>query len=346
MSEYRMEFDDTFQPGEEGSDGLEHYRFEIAKLREKLREDGNIYKKRIAELENEVYSTNRRPITATQKSESKPAKVQQNLSYELYEKDLQIRELKAENVKLRQIINNPDKVLIRRPDHFEAITEKEQEIIKLRKTIQELEGKHDGQYLGQQKLKKENEMLLHEIEQLQLELKKQNKTRFGFNEETLDPELMEALRYKKELEVSRKEVATLEGVIRTKDEEIGVWRNKYNAKNNFGLGYTTQLEDLKLELGEYKDKSRELNKVVLKLQEENQKLLDERNIARISAEQRVPEVARKSKNDAEKTENLMRFHQSRSVAMQSLVPAPEKPLVRRTDRYDQFHFSDWESVME
>jgi hypothetical protein len=42
----------------------------------------------------------------------------ENLSYELYEKDLVIRELKAENVKLRQIINNPDKVLIRKPDHF------------------------------------------------------------------------------------------------------------------------------------------------------------------------------------------------------------------------------------
>ena len=82
--------------------------------------------------------------------------MQNNLNYELYEKDLQIKELKAENVKLRQIINNPDKVLIRRPDHFEAITEKEQEIIRLRKTIQELEGKHDGQYLSQQKLKKEN----------------------------------------------------------------------------------------------------------------------------------------------------------------------------------------------
>jgi hypothetical protein len=63
-------------------------------------------------------------------------KTGENLSYELYEKDLVIRELKAENVKLRQIINNPDKVLIRKPDHFEALTEKEQEIIRLRKTIQ------------------------------------------------------------------------------------------------------------------------------------------------------------------------------------------------------------------
>jgi hypothetical protein len=63
-------------------------------------------------------------------------KTGENLSYELYEKDLVIRELKAENVKLRQIINNPDKVLIRKPDHFEALTQKEQEIIRLRKTIQ------------------------------------------------------------------------------------------------------------------------------------------------------------------------------------------------------------------
>jgi len=47
-------------------------------------------------------------------------------------------------------------------------------------------------------------MLLHEIDQLKQELKKQAKTRFGFNEETLDPELMEAIRYKKELEICRK----------------------------------------------------------------------------------------------------------------------------------------------
>lgn len=81
------------------------------------------------------------------------------------------------------------------------------------------------------------------------------------------------------------------------------------------------------------------------MQNENEKLHDERNVARIAAEQRVPDVGRKSKVDAEKTENLMRYHQSRSVAMQSMVPSAEKPTVKRTARYDQFHFSDWESVV-
>ena len=163
MDEYRREFNASEEQEEvEGSDGLEHYRIQIDKLEKQLKDQANTYKKRIAELEGEAYSTRRNMPTKTDANSSRPApKMQNNLNYELYEKDLQIRQLKAENVKLRQIINNPDKVLIRRPDHFEAIAQKEQEIIRLRKTIQELEGKHDGQYLSQQKLKKENEMLLH-----------------------------------------------------------------------------------------------------------------------------------------------------------------------------------------
>ena len=84
-------------------------------------------------------------------------------------------------------------------------------------------------------------MLLHEIEQLKVEIQKQNKTRFGFNEDTLDPELMEAIRYKKELDICRKELITLENVIKAKEGEIELWRNKYAMKNNYALGFGTQL---------------------------------------------------------------------------------------------------------
>ena len=48
MSEYRMEFDKNFQPEDEFDGGLEHYRIQIAKLEEKIKEEANTYKKRIA----------------------------------------------------------------------------------------------------------------------------------------------------------------------------------------------------------------------------------------------------------------------------------------------------------
>ena len=35
-----------------------------------------------------------------------------------------------------------------------------------------------------------------------------------------------------------------------------MWKNKYTLKNNLGLGYTTQLEDMKLELTEFRDKNK------------------------------------------------------------------------------------------
>ena len=37
-------------------------------------------------------------------------------------------------------------------------------------------------------------------------------------------------------------------------------------KNNYALGFGTQLEDMKLELSEYRDKNKDLNKVVQNLQ--------------------------------------------------------------------------------
>ena len=62
-----------------------------------------------------------------------------------------------------------------------------------------------------------------------------------------------------------------------------VWRTKYANTKNVGLGAATQFEESKMELEEYRAKNRELNKTVLKLQEENEKLNMERDRARISA---------------------------------------------------------------
>lgn len=58
-------------------------------------------------------------------------------------------------------------------------------------------------------------------------------------------------------------------------------------------------------------------------------------------------MARKVINKTEQEENLIRYYQSKSIAMKSLVPPPKDPptALRKTNRYDQFHFSDWESVM-
>lgn len=93
---------------------------------------------------------------------------------------------------------------------------------------------------------------------------------------------------------------------------------------------------------EFKDKNSELNKVVVTLQQENEKLMLERDRARIAAEQQVPEVARKVMNKTEQEEKLIRYYQSKSVAMKSMVPAPDAPTtMRKTARYDQFQFSDW-----
>jgi hypothetical protein len=86
---------------------------------------------------------------------------------------------------------------------------------------------------------------------------------------------------------------------------------------------------------------------VISLQNENEKLIKERDRARIAAEQQVPEVARKVIHKTEQEENLIRYYQSRSIANNSLVPPPnEAPTtMRKTGRYEQFHFSDWESVI-
>lgn len=81
------------------------------------------------------------------------------------------------------------------------------------------------------------------------------------------------------------------------------------------------------------------------MQEENEKLHQERDRARFAADQRLPDVAKKIQNESERAENLMRYHQSRSMAMKSLVPPAQEEKVpitmRKTTRYDQFHFSDW-----
>ena len=76
---------------EEGSDGLEHYRIQIDKLEKQLKEEANTYKKRIAELEGDIYSTRRNMPTRTEGSSRPAPKLQNNLNYELYEKDLQIK---------------------------------------------------------------------------------------------------------------------------------------------------------------------------------------------------------------------------------------------------------------
>ena len=55
---------------------------------------------------------------------------------------------------LRSVPKAAPPYLIRKNDNFEAIIEKEQEIVRLKKTIQELEGKYDGQHLNERKIKK------------------------------------------------------------------------------------------------------------------------------------------------------------------------------------------------
>jgi hypothetical protein len=116
----------------------------------------------------------------------------------------------------------------------------------LRRTIEELEGKHDGQYLSENKIKKEHQMLLHEVEKLRLELR--NQGRRGFTEEMMDPELMEAIRYKKELEACKKELIVMENSLRNKEDELQILRNKLAGKN-VGLAMATQFQELRMELG-------------------------------------------------------------------------------------------------
>ena len=116
-------------------------------------------------------------------------------------------------------------------------------------------------------------------------------------------------------------------------------------KNNYALGFGTQLQDMKLELNQYREKNHDLNKVVKKLQNENENLLEERDRARFAAEQRVPDVAKKNKVEGSKLESQARFFQSRDMAMKSMVPPADKTVAKKNNKYDQFHFSDWESVM-
>lgn len=68
------------------------------------------------------------------------------------------------------------------------------------------------------------------------------------------------------MEASQKEIVVLQNALRGKDEELLVWRTKYANSRNVGLGAGTQVEEMKLELTEFREKNRELNKVVLNLQ--------------------------------------------------------------------------------
>ena len=71
-------------------------------------------------------------------------------------------------------------------------------------------------------------------------------------------------------------------------------------------------------------------------------MIRERDRARIEAQQQVHDIAKKVLNKTEQEEKLIRYYQTKSVAMKSMVPPPEAPTtMRKTDRYDRFQFSDW-----
>ncbi len=71
----------------------------------------------------------------------------------------------------------------------------------------------------------------------------------------VDPELLEAIRYKKELEACKQELVIMENSLKNKDQELQILRNKLSGKNS-GLAMGTQFEDMKMELNEFKEKNR------------------------------------------------------------------------------------------
>lgn len=51
-------------------------------------------------------------------------------------------------------MNNPDHILIKKPNNFELIAEKDNEINRLKKALQEIESRYDGQFFNEHKVKK------------------------------------------------------------------------------------------------------------------------------------------------------------------------------------------------
>lgn len=120
-----------------------------------------------------------------------------DLNFEIFQKDNTIKELKAENTKLRQIINNPDQILIKKQNNFELLTEKDNEINRLKKALIDIESKYDGQFFNEHKIKKEYEMLCKENESLKLTIRNMETQRKSYDQE-MPSEAIESINYKKQ----------------------------------------------------------------------------------------------------------------------------------------------------
>lgn len=90
----------------------------------------------------------------------RPPQPNEALNYELYQKDLQIKELKQQNSNLRELLNNPNQILIKKSNTLDIVEEKQNEINRLKKVLVDLESKFDGQYFTEHQIKKQYDMLL------------------------------------------------------------------------------------------------------------------------------------------------------------------------------------------
>lgn len=79
------------------------------------------YEKQISQLQSEI-KHQRQPIFQNKVRTSQPNEA---LNYELYQKDLQIKELKQQNSNLRELLNNPNQILIKKNNTLDIVEEKQ-----------------------------------------------------------------------------------------------------------------------------------------------------------------------------------------------------------------------------
>jgi hypothetical protein len=123
-------------------------------------------------------------------------------------------------------------------------------------------------------------MLLKENEALKQHIRNLEMQRRGVSEADSN-EALEIINYKKQLEVANRENEVLKKVILDQEQayknNARVSQRPVDPNTNrrvSSFAFNTQLEDMKLEVEEYKAKNRELTKKVKDLSKENEKLLE------------------------------------------------------------------------
>lgn len=216
-------------------------------------------------------------------------------------------------------MNTPNQLLIKRPLPLDALEEKQAEINRLRKTLAELEGKFDGQYFTEHRLKKDYDMLLRDNQQLRSALASQAQIQQSTTSELSQP--LELLKLNKELETFRRENDVLRKALQEMEQSRA--SSRVEPSRSRVLGTVTLNEELKLQVEEFKDKNRQLMQLVEELKHENDLL--------------------RTENKNSSLPNPSRPHCNVLSAAAFSLSEEVPPTARKTGRYQEFGLREYDA---